>query len=209
MPKPIAGIEGVWNKKKWQDEKKKREHGPIPDGVCPEVKMGDALEKFQKDAKKNVMEGFNQANRVKTAITTYKQAIKDSYPAFHTRIENQLEYNVNSYIELCRLIFKDMQDYPTLLNTTSTEVGKAFRDFTTWKTAGSRGEFRAKNKKAVMDSLNALVKAVKNACYMTDEIDDAMGRKIGKAWTDMDGAPWVEGTFTVLMEILGSLPHRI
>jgi len=206
MPVPLVYVELIWNRTKWQDERKK--NGDVPKGAA-KVRMGDALDKFHKAAAKGLKEGRAAAEDLKKAIAVYKAAITTKYSKFHDRIQKSLESNVNSYLTESKKIVDSVPDYTKLRELASTEVLIAGAEFQHWEKAGSQGTFKPSNSKKLLEALTTFLTVANKMTFYTDKITKNAATLYDRTVYAASSGTWNKPIIEGLVKQLKEFPNAI
>jgi hypothetical protein len=200
----------LWTRDQWQKARADtaKNGGVVPKGAA-RVSIGDGLDTFHKANKKSVADGIKAATALKKDIQVYKKAVKDKYPKWYTRVEKQVEYNLDAYLD-------DTSRLPTYVNAYKQRRNKAAEvmtqlgaEFIKWEKAGSNGKFKPTGEKPAVKALTDLVECVKKMPYYTDKITPGDAKKFDQTVYSASSGLWNKPTVDGLMKQVAELPGSV
>lgn len=200
----------LWTRAQWQAARadKAKNGEVIPKGAA-RVSMGDALDKFHAANAKGVREGIKAAQALKKDVAAYKAAVKTKYPKWYTRVEKQVEYNVDAYLHDTSVLPGYVGTYPARYKAANGAMMQLGAEFIQWEKNGSNGKFKPSGEKAALKALTDLLEAVKKMPYYTDKITSVQAKTFDQTVYAATGGVWNKKTVEGLLKQVAELPASV
>jgi len=177
----------VWTRKKWQEE---RDKADVPKGAASKVSMGDELDKFHKAFAKGLGEGADAGKRLKTKIAAYRAAVKTKYPKWAKRVEDQLEFNLDAFLNDYEQIEAGAKTFNEAVDTVRDIWPDIKDELKTWlkehPEPGEGEKFEHAKLKALRKALGEIGNVGQRLQFASDELPDAVWKEAKKVWYELD-----------------------
>lgn len=208
MAQQLGTLSKVWTRKKWTEERDKKDNGPVPKGAA-KFSMGDVIDTFHKSAAKGAQEGIKAVEALLSKIGEYKNATKAKYGKFVGVIEKEFEAKAKDYRDEAKKIAESIAAYASKYSAVASELATAVKEALGKGKMKPEDVFVPGNAKALTTALSNFVNVASNVPFYNDKITLDSFKKIQGPLIKAEANRWLRGDLDQLVKMMSEAPKSI